>query len=42
MPPFSGSIVLAAQGCRPQSSSFRKIPRYFTDGGPKRCVPPAM
>jgi len=35
----AGSKVFAAHGWRPQSSSFRKMPRYLTDGGPKRCVP---
>src|SRR4051812_24322159 len=33
MSPVSGSNVLAAQGCRPQSSSLIKIPLNFTDGG---------
>src|SRR5438067_237591 len=36
MSPVSGSNVFAAHGCKPQSSSLRKIPRYFTDGGPTR------
>jgi hypothetical protein len=32
MLPVSGSNFLAAQGHRKKSSSFRKIPRYFTAG----------
>src|ERR687894_292316 len=41
MSPVSGSKVFAAQGCSPQSSSLRKTPRYFTEGGPMRRVPAA-
>lgn len=39
MSPVSGSNVCSAHGCSPQSSSLRKIPRYFTEGCPICTVP---